>query len=228
MASAQEFVTLARYAERAERYDEMAGFMKQRVLTGAPLDTEEREMFSAAYKGSLSQRRIATRVATMMEQKEYGREKELAEGYRTKVSAELQQVCKEAIDILTSNLVPSAEPGEVRVFYLKMKGDYYRYLAEFAVEPERTQAAQEANVAYHEATNDAYSSLSPTNTVRLGVALNYSVFQHEVWGDTATAIALAKGAYQAALGAGDENLKEEVQVTLQLMADNLRLWEQPQ
>ena len=41
--NANVLVTLARVAERAERYDEMASYMKQRVELGGPLDTEESE-----------------------------------------------------------------------------------------------------------------------------------------------------------------------------------------
>lgn len=36
---------LARVAERAERYDDMADYMQARVMEGQPLDTEERDMF---------------------------------------------------------------------------------------------------------------------------------------------------------------------------------------
>lgn len=35
-------------------------------------------------------------------------------------------------DLLDSHLIPKASNAESKVFYLKMKGDYYRYLAEVA------------------------------------------------------------------------------------------------
>lgn len=37
-------------------------------------------------------------------------------------------------DLLDSYLVPKASNAESKVFYLKMKGDYYRYLAEVAAD----------------------------------------------------------------------------------------------
>lgn len=35
-------------------------------------------------------------------------------------------------DLLDKHLIPKATPADSKVFYLKMKGDYYRYLAEVA------------------------------------------------------------------------------------------------
>ena len=37
-------------------------------------------------------------------------------------------------ELLDSHLVPKATNAESKVFYLKMKGDYYRYLAEVAAD----------------------------------------------------------------------------------------------
>lgn len=36
-------------------------------------------------------------------------------------------------DLLDKHLIPNATPADSKVFYLKMKGDYYRYLAEVAI-----------------------------------------------------------------------------------------------
>jgi len=40
--------------------------------------------------------------------------------------------------LLDKNLVPNASSAESQVFYLKMKGDYYRYLAEVASGSKKT------------------------------------------------------------------------------------------
>ncbi|TYG68663.1 hypothetical protein ES288_D05G171100v1 [Gossypium darwinii] len=45
--------------------------------------------------------------------------------------------------------------GESTVFYYKMKGDYYRYLAEFKMGDERKEAADQSMKAYQSATTTA-------------------------------------------------------------------------
>lgn len=59
------------------------------------------------------------------------------------------------------------------------KGDYYRYLAEFAGQKEaRNKYAEESLTAYKLAYMHALSVLEPTHPTRLGLALNFSVFYH--------------------------------------------------
>merc|ERR1711963_915341 len=124
-------IVLARVAERAERYDEMSDFMKARIETNVPLNSEERDMFSAAFKNALTERRHAVRVAVSVAmQEQHDVTRDLAMGYKTKVESELQTICRKALGLLDSILIPTAGDAETKTFYLKMQGDYYRYLAE--------------------------------------------------------------------------------------------------
>eukprot|EP00933_Yihiella_yeosuensis_P048016 TRINITY_DN4401_c0_g1_i2.p1 TRINITY_DN4401_c0_g1~~TRINITY_DN4401_c0_g1_i2.p1 ORF type:complete len:229 (-),score=61.27 TRINITY_DN4401_c0_g1_i2:357-1043(-) len=220
-------VTLARVAERAERYDEMSDFMKERVETGVPLNPEERDMFSAAFKNALTARRHAVRVAIAVADQEgsEGRESNanLANSYRTKVEAELQEICDKALNLLKTILVDAASPGEAKTFYLKMQGDYFRYLSEFTKGGVHEQAARDASEAYSLGLQEA-QALAATHPVRLGLALNYSVFQHEVLRETATAVGTATQALQEAQVHGVSAEDNDAQLTMQLLADNLALW----
>ena len=89
-----------------------------------------------------------------------------------------------------------------------MKGDYYRYLAEFQVEQKRADSADSALAAYKEASTCAAVSLESTNPIRLGLALNFSVFHYEIMQDPAKACHLAKQAFDDAIAELD-NLDEE-------------------
>jgi hypothetical protein len=56
--------------------------------------------------------------------------------------------------------------GESKVFYYKMKGDYHRYLAEFATGNDRKEAAENSLVAYKAASDIAMTELPPTHPIR--------------------------------------------------------------
>merc|ERR1712050_308569 len=103
-----------------------------------------------------------------------------AKEYCGKVEAELDKICNTILSLLDGNLIPKATSGESKVFYQKMKADYYRYIAEFTDGDKKTQAAESARQAYEAAKVVAEKDLVVTHPIRLGLALNYSVFQYEV------------------------------------------------
>lgn len=100
--------------------------------------------------------------------------------YRGKVEQELNGICTDILEILDKHLIPSSQSGESKVFYCKMKGDYYRYLAEFTRDPQRKDAADQSLKAYKEASDIANVDLPSTHPIRLGLALNFSVFYYEI------------------------------------------------
>merc|ERR1712206_36821 len=103
-----------------------------------------------------------------------------AKEYCAKVEAELQKICDTILGLLDKNLIPKASTGESKVFYQKMKADYFRYIAEFTEGDAKAKAAENARQAYEEASKVAEKDLAVTHPIRLGLALNYSVFQYEV------------------------------------------------
>ena len=113
---------------------------------------EERNLLSVAYKNVIGSLRAAWRIVSSIEQKEESRKNEehatLVKGYRSKVETELSSVCEGILKLLDSHLIPSAAASESKVFYLKMKGDYHRYMAEFKAGDERKAAAEDTMGAY--------------------------------------------------------------------------------
>ena len=65
-----------------------------------------------------------------------------------KVEKELSDICASILSLLDEHLIPTASSGESKVFYLKMKGDYHRYLAEFKTGADRKEAAEHTLLAY--------------------------------------------------------------------------------
>ena len=158
-------VYFAKLAEQAERYDEMADYMKAVGDDGSELSVEERNLLSVAYKNTVGSRRAAWRIISSVEQKEsvetdsfkfcpFGPEevippkgetswKEKSKGnetqagyakdYRVKVENELQKICDTILKLLDQGLIPKATQAESKVFYQKMKADYYRDSAQLWV-----------------------------------------------------------------------------------------------
>jgi len=120
-----------------------------------------------------------------------------------------------------------ADKDESKVFYLKMKGDYYRYLSEVAKEPERTATVKSSEEAYNEAMTIAQKTMSSTHPIRLGLALNFSVFYYEIMNEGTEACKLAKEAFDEAIAKLDDihqDTYKDSTLIMQLLRDNLTLW----
>ena len=107
------------------------------------------------------------------------------------------------------------------------KGDYHRYLAEFATAADRKEAAENSLVAYKAASDIAMSELAPTHPIRLGLALNFSVFYYEILNSAERACRLAKAAFDDAIAELDtlsEESYKDSTLIMQLLRDNLTLW----
>jgi 14-3-3 protein epsilon len=222
---------MAKLAEQAERYDEMVQAMKKVAKLDVELTVEERNLLSVAYKNVIGARRASWRIISSIEQKEEnkGNTSHVAriKEYRGKVEAELSNICQDILDVLDKHLIPSSTTGESKVFYYKMKGDYHRYLAEFAVGDARKSAAENALAAYKAASDIAVTDLPPTHPIRLGLALNFSVFYYEILNSPDRACQLAKQAFDDAIAELDtlsEDSYKDSTLIMQLLRDNLTLW----
>lgn len=239
MADKEDKVYLARLAEQAERYEEMVDAMKGIAKMGVGLTQEERNLLSVAYKNVIGARRASWRIISSLEMKAKEKNKdqdddELPTEYRKKIEKELQDICADILDLLDKHLIPSAgtdetnmEANEAFVFYYKMKGDYLRYLAEFTTGNDRKEAAENSLVAYKSASDKALNQLPSTHAIRLGLALNFSVFYYEILNSPERACRLAKQAFDDAVseldGLAEDSYKDSTLI-MQLLRDNLTLW----
>eukprot|EP00434_Breviolum_minutum_P046514 symbB.v1.2.042124.t1/scaffold9295.1/size3690/2 len=198
-------VYFAKLAEQAERYDEMADYMKAVGDEGSELSVEERNLLSVAYKNTVGSRRAAWRIISSVEQKEKSKGNDtqagFAKDYRVKVEDELQKICDTILGLLDKGLIPKATQAESKVFYQKMKADYYRYIAEFRSGEEKTKAAEEARKAYADAA--------------------------KVLNDPDEACKMARTAFEDAIAELDnvaEDSYKDSTLIMQLLRDNLTLW----
>jgi len=229
MCDKEEQVQRAKLAEQAERYDDMAAAMKQVTETGVELSNEERNLLSVAYKNVVGARRSSWRVISSIEQKTEGSERKqsMAKEYREKVEKELKEICQDVLCLLDKFLIAKASNAESKVFYLKMKGDYFRYLAEVATGDDRAGVVDDSQKSYQDAFEIAKSDMQPTHPIRLGLALNFSVFYYEILNSPDKACSLAKQAFDDAIAELDtlnEDSYKDSTLIMQLLRDNLTLW----
>ena len=231
MAGKDKLVYFAKLAEQAERYDEMANKMEEVGKLNEELSVEERNLLSVAYKNAVGSRRAAWRIISSVEQKEKTKGNADNEGYakeyRTTVEKELDDICGKILKLLDDNLIAKASNGESKVFYQKMKADYYRYIAEYTEGDKKKGASESATEAYKAAQAVAEKDLAVTHPIRLGLALNFSVFQYEVLGQPEEACKMAREAFEQAIAELDnvaEDSYKDSTLIMQLLRDNLTLW----
>ena len=163
--------------------------------------------------------------------------------YKAVIEARLHKNCQEIIDLLSQHVIPRVEKRyrdknvksvEERAFFYKMIGDYNRYASESASSDE----SKERLPAFKQGALDAYqkslqlcsrkdSGILPFNSVRLGLALNFSVFYYEIMGDAKQACTIAKEALESAIEVIDECPEEnfqEAQSIIELLRENLNIW----
>ena len=222
-------------AEQCNRFEEMTEFLED-MLKGREkdLNSDERNLLSIAYKNSLTSRRTALRTVIAYENKEKKKENSpflaYIQEYRKKIEDELTKMCNNVLSTIDSHLLKRAEDAEAKVFYLKMKGDYNRYIAEYAQGDLKDKVSKEALSAYESATEDS-KNLSSINPISLGLALNFSVFYYEVMGNHEKACGIAKDVLEiankeiSAIEDPDENdSTRDALSIINLLRENLDMW----
>jgi len=178
----------------------------------------------------------------------------LCQKYSKMVNEEVIKKCQEVVDLLVvcsddnkqlahrKIKIPAdpacinQETNEEAVFYLKMKGDYFRYMAEVKPEGDMTVAVGDEMVtkqfkklaveAYEQAAKIA-AKLTETSPIRLGLALNHSVCLFEITDEKTKARDVAQNAFNDAIQKldqlNDKTYKDSTLI-MQLLRDNLALW----
>ena len=222
---------MARVAEQSERFKDMVEFLKPVIAEKGPaLSQDERNLLSVAFKNLVSQQRTAIRTISAIEQNQKYTKFAAGMGdYKRKIEEELYRNCDDIINIIRGGVLAKASDDESRAFFLKMIGDYCRYVAESAKNERLEKTKTDALAAYQEACTVAERSLNACNSIRLGLALNFSVFHYEVMQNVKRACELGDKALQDALDKlddCDEETFRDAQSIIELLRENLSLWKE--
>lgn len=227
---------LSQAAEAAERYEDMVQVMNalvsRKIEKNEKLTSDVRNLLSVAYKNVVGAKRSSWRM--LNEDMTFDVKASILETFKKQVEQELQATCEEVLAILKklsdqnkARLEEADADFECQVFYLKMIGDYYRYLTEAFRENEDYKKS--CNKYYDEAMDLAKEHLEATHPTRLGLALNFSVCHYEILEQKDDACKLAKEAFDEAIekldSLNDSSYKDSTLI-MQLLRDNLTIWNQ--
>jgi len=135
MSSVEINIFLARVAEQAERFEDMVSFLALVLdAKGADISSDERNLLSVAFKNLISSKRAACRTIAAIEQNpKYAKYTTVLGNYKASIENKLTGDCQKIIDMIQSKvLAKPLQAGEAKAFFIKMQGDYYRYIAENA------------------------------------------------------------------------------------------------
>ncbi len=112
---------------------------------------------------------------------------------------------------------------KLKFFYHKMKGDYYRYIAE-NVDGDTKKKYSDLGLSAYNAALDVANSIDYKNPIKLGLALNLSVFYYKV-GDKEQTCKLAQETKEALNGVDEEEdeVKDAMSI-VNLLQENLSMW----
>ena len=197
------------------------------------LSIEERNLLSVAYKNVVGARRASWRIVTSIETKEeskHTRESDtvkLIAAYKANVEKELSDICDRVLRLLRDHLEETSSGGREQSLLQEDEGRLLSLPGGVQGRGGAENAAEETLLAYKEAENIASNELAPTHPIRLGLALNFSVFYYEILNAPERACDMAKKAFDEAIAEldtlGEESYKDSTLI-MQLLRDNLTLW----
>ena len=249
--SSDQLVSLIKISKFSERYNDMTKYLsklvKQRCKYSQELSSEERDLLSLSYKTVISNIRSSLRSINQINHNQ-STSSLINKKYKLYIEKELEIKCLEILNLLNNYLLlqyndnnyisDNIDNCESYIIYLKMCGDYYRYLCEIDIddiddidnneEKENNKYSINAEKFYSDSLMIAKLKLSETNPIRLGISLNFSVCLYEILNKQNEACVLAKEAFNDAIQKLDTlSTNKEYKETCSLLSvirDNLNVW----
>uniref|UniRef100_A0A3P8WAT3 14-3-3 domain-containing protein n=1 Tax=Cynoglossus semilaevis TaxID=244447 RepID=A0A3P8WAT3_CYNSE len=220
------FLCKAKVYEQTERWDDMAESMVKVAEFKHGLTTEERDLFSVAFKNSIGPKRSALKIISGIGDKTDTPEKlDIIQELKDKVAQEVRDICNNVQNEIDTNIIPVDVTLSIP---LLRKGDYYQYLVEVTTDDiSKKQAMEKCQKQYQVAFDIALDNLSPIHPLRLALALNVSLFYYEILNLPERACGLAETAFNAAIAEVDDKREDyckDSTAIMQQLRDNLTLW----
>lgn len=214
------------------RYDEAVEYIYKLAKMNPNLSKEERTKFGQVLKFSIdSDRETLRKLRDQQDKMENTHHQELLNitgNLITKHFTHLTMLCDKTIKLINETILPASETIQGEVFFLKLRGDLYRYISEFAQDEFKETSRKNADDSYSLAMEKS-NGLKITDPLRLGLLLNVAVFKYEHKFQYSEASQLLQTTIEAVnddLSDLSTNSAEESQSTLNSMKSNLYIWAQ--
>ena len=224
-------VYLAMLSEQCEKYEDMRFYLEEIFKFKMDyLNLDECNLISISYRKIINFHRNALKTIKFYESQEKKKENSFyikwIQEYKNKIEIELVDICTNIVNNMDTYLIPKAKDIETQIFYNKTKADCYRYMAENVID--NKIFAEKALKCYNEAS-DLSKQIPKMNQLRLGTALNLSIFHNEILGDIKTAYKITKETLEISSKAFEEKDEEDLEFKdsfriLDSMKENLQLW----
>ena len=226
-------IYLAMMAEQCGRFEDMLGYIHLVIRAKrTEYSDDERSLLCVTFKHIISLKRTAIRTLSAFAAKEKKKSKSdilsHIQYYKNKIEEELMDFSQDVIDLIDDNLLLNTQTEDGKIFFTKMKADFYRYTAENIEGQMKSMYASESLSNYKEAEKLA-SKLDILNPTKLSLMLNMTVFYYEVMNDYMQACEIAKNVLDEAADklehyeSTEENINQITHI-LDLIKENLNMW----
>ena len=228
--TAKDYLFLIKLFRDTENYPDMVKAMNKYIELNPKLLKDERKILCDAYKNIISDKRnslhILSSLALKEESKQTNKMHEISI-IKEKIQSELKIIFQDVHSIIDRYLIPNAQDSESKILYMKLKADYFRYHCEFAEGDEFEEVSNNARKMYKQTFDLAEKELPLYNEVRLGLILNYSVFEYDIMDNKNEGYEMALKTYNDAMKILDDVEKKRASENLlliQLIKENINIW----
>lgn len=214
------------------RFDDSIKMMDTFLEIKQELDKTERQIFFIVYKSAIDYCRSSHRVLEKYIKrciKDGMQDKAMQlQEYKSQLGNKIISHAQKSIEIIDYTLISQCTDPVAMAFYYKIKGDFYRYIAETSDLVNKNFGTVEGQTAYLKAIEICEQSLSPVDPVRLGTILNAAVFRYDHLKEKSDAIQMISSALHD-ITTNRELIKREdimeVDSTYNTMEKNLKIWQ---
>ena len=194
------------------------------------LTQQEQHLFNITYNNITSNKLKLINTLLHSNENESHMNIEYINAYKNKLTTELEKICLNVISIIDECLLPKAVSNENKVLYLKMKGDYCRYLCLIYNEDKQQKYVDIGKSAFNLAIKNSYG-IEYDKRVKLELMLSLSMFYYEVINDIEKAVNVSEEAILKGKNAliGKDEEKEEikqVKLIIELLEQNMNIWKE--